>query len=58
MDKPFSVDFDEMKDYLDNVFLNDDKCKNILSESGFTEAQLQIVNALIIAALKTYDLQK
>lgn len=56
--KPFGVNFDEITDYLDNVFFNDEKSKSIIQKAGFTESQVKIINTLIISALKAYDLEK
>lgn len=56
--KPYSVNFDEITDYLDNVFLTDTKAQSIIQKAGFTDSQVKIINTLIIAALKAYDLEK
>ena len=58
MQKPFSVNFDDTEDFLSNLFENDEKAKSILNKSGFTKSQIEIINLLIITALKAYDLQK
>ena len=56
--KLFSVNFDEITDCLDSIFFNDEKDKSIIQKAGFTEAQVKIINTLIISALKAYDLEK
>lgn len=54
----FSVDFGKLQEYLNDVFLNDDKSKEIIENAGFTESQVEIINTIILSALKAYDLQK
>lgn len=58
MEKPFSVDFDDIGNFLDNHFFSDPKSKEIIEKSGFSESQIKIINTLILSALKAYDLQK
>lgn len=58
MEKPFTVDFDDIGDFLDNHFSNNQKSKEIIEKAGFSEAQIKIINTLILTALKAYDLQK
>ena len=57
-DTPFSIDFDDLDDFLKHLFENDARAQSILAKSGFSNAQLDIIKILIIAALKGYDLQK
>lgn len=56
--KPFSVNFDDMEKFLDDLFAKDEKSKEIMKKANFTESQVKIINTLIISALKVYDLQK
>lgn len=58
MEKPFTVDFDDIGDLLDSHFFNDQKSKEIIQKAGFSESQIKIINTLILTALKAYDLQK
>lgn len=58
MEKPFTVDFDDLGDFLDNHFSNNQKSKEIIEKAGFSDAQIKIINTLILTALKAYDLQK
>lgn len=58
MEKPFTVDFDDIGDFLDSHFFGDPKSKEIIEKSGFNESQIKIINTLILATLKAYDLQK
>lgn len=51
------VDFDKILDYLDNVFLEDEKAKDILDKAGITESQIKIMNTLIINAIRAYDIE-
>lgn len=55
---PYSVDFDDLDDFLKHLFENDARAQSILAKSGFSDIQLDIIKILIIAALKGYDLQK
>ena len=56
--KPYSVNFDDIEEFLDNLFETDEKSKAIFEKCGISRSQLQIINTLIINALKAYDLQK
>ncbi len=58
MNKPFSIDFSDIEDYLDNLFINDDRAKDIIDKCGFSKEQLNIINTIVISALKAYDLKK
>lgn len=58
MKKTFTVDFDDLENFLDNHFFNDPKSKGIIEKAGFSESQIKIINTLILTALKAYDLQK
>lgn len=58
MEKPFTVDFDELGNFLDSHFFDDMKSKEIIEKAGFSESQIKIINTLILTALKAYDLQK
>ena len=58
MGKPFSVNFDDIEDFVDNHFFNDPKSMEIITNAGFSESQIKIINTLILTALKAYDLQK
>ena len=49
------TDFKKIQEYLDELFVNDEKASEILESVGFTPAQLKIVNTLIIRALIAYD---
>lgn len=57
-DKPFSIDFTDIENYLSTVFKNDAIAKSIIEKSGFTDTQLEIINIIVVAALKAYDLKK
>ena len=56
--KPFSVDFSDTEGFLSGLFEGDEKAKAIIEKSGFTDAQLEVIKILVIAALKAYDLQR
>lgn len=58
MSKPFTVNFDEIQNFMDNHFFDDAQSKIIIEKSGFTETQIKVINTLILTALKAYDLQK
>ncbi len=58
MEKHFTVDFDDIGNFLDSHFFSDPKSREIIEKSGFSECQLKIINTLILNALKAYDLQK
>jgi hypothetical protein len=58
MGKPFSVNFDDIKDFVGNHFFNDPKSREIITNAGLSESQIKIINTLILTALKAYDLQK
>lgn len=58
MSEPFTVNFDEIQKFMDNLFFDDIKSKEIIEKSGLTESQIKIINTLILTALKAYDLQK
>lgn len=58
MEKTFTVDFDDLGNFLDSHFFSDLKSKEIIEKSGFSESQIKIINTLILTALKAYDLQK
>jgi hypothetical protein len=49
------VDFNKIQEYLDELFVTDEKASKILESVNFTPAQLKIVNTLIIRALIAYD---
>lgn len=50
--------FDELQDFLDNLFFKDEHSKEIIAKSGFTQSQISIINTLIINAIRAYDLKK
>lgn len=54
----YSIDFNALENCLDTMFFSDDKSHEIITKAGFTKSQISIINTLIIAALKSYDLQK
>ena len=58
MEKPFTVDFDDIENFLDSHFFSDPTSKEIIEEAGFNESQIKIINTLILTALKAYDLKK
>lgn len=58
MKKPFSVDFDDIENFLDSHFFSDPKSKELIEKAGFSESQIKIINTLVLTALKAYDLQK
>lgn len=58
MEKSFTVDFDDIENFLDSHFFDDTKSKEIIENAGSSEAQVKIINTLILTALKAYDLQK
>jgi hypothetical protein len=49
------VDFDNINDFLDELFVKDEQAKDIISRSGFTTEQLKLINILIVSALRAYD---
>lgn len=58
MEKPFTVNFDDIGNFLDSQFFSDPKSKEIIEKAGFSESQIKIINTLILTALKAYDLQR
>lgn len=58
MKNNFTVNFDEIGDFLDNYFFDDSDSKEIIKKAGFNKSQIEIINTLILMALKAYDLQK
>lgn len=58
MERSFTVNFDDIENFLDSHFFNDLKSKEIIEKSGFSESQIKIINTLIPTALRAYDLQK
>lgn len=58
MKNNFTVNFDDIGDFLDNHFFEDSKSKELIEKAGFNESQIKIINTLILTALKAYDLQK
>ena len=58
MNNTYTVNFDDIESFIDNYFFNDSKSKEIIKKAGFTEAQIKVINTLILAALKAYDLKK
>lgn len=52
-----NINFNEIEEYLDTIFKNDEKARNIVSKAGFTEMQIGIINILIVGALKSYHLR-
>lgn len=58
MEKPFSIDFDKLENYLDNMAFSNERSKEIISKAGFTDSQVKIINSIVLSALKAYDLQK
>jgi hypothetical protein len=51
-------DFTKIQEYLDNLFVHDEKAKKILESANVTPAQLKVVNTLIISALRAYDAER
>lgn len=47
--------FDEIHNFLDNLFFNDEHSKEIIEKSGFTKEQISIINILIVNAIRAYD---
>ena len=58
MNNTYTINFDDIESFIDNHFFNDSKSKEIIKKAGFTEAQIKVINTLILAALKAYDLKK
>lgn len=58
MEKPFTVNFDDIGNFLDSHFFSDPNSTEIIEKAGFSESQIKIINTLILTALKAYDLQK
>lgn len=58
MNNTYTVNFDDIESFIDNYFFNDSKSKEIIEKSVFTEAQIKVINTLILTALKSYDLKK
>lgn len=60
-DKPFSVDFDALDDFLSDLvkkYEDDETAKSILDKANFSPSQLKVIRLIVIAALQAYDLQK
>lgn len=60
-DKPFSVDFDTLDDFLSGLiqkYEDDETAKSILDKAEFSSDQLKVIRLIVIAALQAYDLQK
>lgn len=51
-------DFNEIQDYLDNVFFKDEHSKEILEKSDLDKTKISIINTLIVNAIRAYDLKK
>lgn len=49
------TDFTKIQEYLDGLFVNDEKGMKILQDVNITPAQLKVMNTLIIRALIAYD---
>ncbi len=58
MNNTYTVNFDDIESFIDNYFFNDSKSKEIIKKAGFTEAQIKVINTLILTVLKSYDLKK
>ena len=58
MNNTYTINFDDIESFIDNHFFNDSKSKEIIKKAGFTEAQIKVINTLILTALKAYDLKK
>ncbi len=58
MNNTYTINFDDIESFIDNHFFNDSKSKEIIKKAGFTETQIKVINTLILAALKAYDLKK
>lgn len=48
-------DFDEIQDFLDNVFFKDEKAIEIIEKVNLSKEQISIINTLIINAIRAYD---
>ncbi len=48
-------DFDEIQDFLDNVFFKDKKATEIIEKVNLSKEQISIINTLIINAIRAYD---
>jgi len=57
MNNTYTINFDDIESFIDNHFFNDSKSKEIIKKAGFTETQIKVINTLILAALKAYDLK-
>lgn len=58
MNNTYTINFDDIESFIDNHFFNDSKSKEIIKKAGFAETQIKVINTLILAALKAYDLKK
>ena len=58
MNNTYTINFDDIESFIDNHFFNDSKSKEIIKKAGFTEAQIKVINTLILTVLKSYDLKK
>lgn len=51
----FSVDsINQIRESLENIYINDEKSNAITKKYGFNNAQLKIIDEMIIEALKLY----
>lgn len=55
--KLFSVNFDDIESYLNDVFFKDEKANATMQKANISNNQIKIIGILIISALKAYDLQ-
>jgi len=51
-----NIDFDKITDFLNTVFQDDEKSKNIIEQTGLSRKQIQVINQYIVSALRAYHL--
>lgn len=51
----FSMDsINQIRDSLENIYLNDEKGNSIIQKYGFTNAQIQVIEEMIVQAIRLY----
>lgn len=51
-----NIDFDKITDFLNTVFQDDEKSKNIIEQTGLSRKQIQVINQYIVSGLRAYHL--
>ncbi len=53
----FSIDsLNAIRESLENIYINDEKGNSIIKEYGFNDAQLKIINEMILHSIRLYHL--